>query len=209
MKTNNKNQIEKLGSQSAQCVETAKQQQADAPAKPTSTARQAVDQAVAKHSTPTGGDLTDKDNAEQAARAARVDTRLFIDFEFRKANRTLPTPKVLALLHQQAPAAYRLAEVVGRWVWVTFKEQPAAELRQTLSQIGFHWNRERQAWQHPCGKFSLGSNTDPHEKTTMRGAHGGHLGKLDWNAIGVPNKCMESRDLRPPGWQRAWQGWPR
>ena len=46
MKTNTKNQIEKLGSQSAQCVETAKQQKADAPAKPTSTARQAVEQAV-------------------------------------------------------------------------------------------------------------------------------------------------------------------
>jgi hypothetical protein len=159
MKTNTKNQIEKLGSQSAQCVETA-QKQAET-AKTASTARQAVEQAVAKHSTPTAGDLTDKDLAEQAV---RKDTRLFIDFEFRKANRMLPTPKVLALLHQQAPAAYRLAEVVGRWVWVTFKEQPAAELRQTLSQIGFHWNRERQAWQHPCGKFSLGSNTDPHEK---------------------------------------------
>jgi hypothetical protein len=90
--------------------------------------------------------------------------RLPIDSEARKANRTLPTPKVLALLHQQAPAAYRLAEVVGKWVWVTFKEQPAAEIRQQLAQLGFHWNRERQAWQHPCGLFSLGSAQDPHEK---------------------------------------------
>jgi hypothetical protein len=132
MKTNTKNQIEKLGSQSAQCVETANKQ-ADAPAK------------------------TEPNEQKQ-------DTRLPIDTEARKANRMLPTPKVLSLLHQQAPAAYRLAEVVGRWVWVMFKEQPAAELRQTLSQIGFHWNRERQAWQHPCGKFSLGSSTNPHDK---------------------------------------------
>jgi hypothetical protein len=29
---------------------------------------------------------------------------------------------------------------------------------------GFHWNRERQAWQHPCGQFRLSSNNDPHEK---------------------------------------------
>jgi len=50
-----------------------------------------------------------------------------IDAEKRKANRTLPLPKVLNLLHAQLPAAYRLAEVVGKWVWVTFKEQPAAE----------------------------------------------------------------------------------
>jgi hypothetical protein len=94
----------------------------------------------------------------------RKDNRLPIDSEARKQNRTLPTPKVLNLLHQQLPAAYRLAEVVGKWVWVRFTEQPAAEIRQTLAQLGFHWNRERQAWQHPCGQFSLGSAQDPHEK---------------------------------------------
>ena len=94
----------------------------------------------------------------------RKDNRLPIDSEARKANRTLPTPKVLALLNQQLPAAYRLAEVVGKWIWVQFKEQPAAEIRQQLAQLGFHWNRERQAWQHPCGQFSLSSAQDPHEK---------------------------------------------
>ena len=94
----------------------------------------------------------------------KKDNRLPIDRETRKANRTLPTPKVLNLLHTQLPAAYRLAEVVGKWVWVTFKETPAAEIRQQLAQLGFHWNRDRQAWQHPCGKFSLGSQADPHEK---------------------------------------------
>jgi hypothetical protein len=94
----------------------------------------------------------------------KKDNRLPIDAEKRKQNRTLPTPKVLNLLHTQLPAVYRLAEVVGRWVWVTFKEQLAAEVRQQLAQFGFHWNRERQAWQHPCGKFSLGSQADPREK---------------------------------------------
>ncbi len=130
----------------------------------TSTVRQEVDAVVAKHSTPTGGDVTAKDIAEQKARAERVDTRLPIDSEARKQNRTLPTPKVLSALHQQLPAAYRLAEVVGKWVWVRFTETPAAEIRQQLAQLGFHWNRERQAWQHPCGKFSLSSSADPHEK---------------------------------------------
>ena len=103
-------------------------------------------------------------SAEAQAPVQKPDNRLPIDSEKRKQNRTLPTPKVLNLLHTQLPAVYRLAEVVGKWVWVTFKEQPAAEVRQQLAQLGFHWNRERQAWQHPCGKFSLGSQADPHEK---------------------------------------------
>ena len=103
-------------------------------------------------------------SSHQSYPADRPDNRLPIDSEARKANRMLPTPKVLNLLLTTAPDAYRLAEVVGKWVWVTFKEQPAAEIRQQLAQLGFHWNRERQAWQHPCGAFSLGSASDPHER---------------------------------------------
>ena len=94
-----------------------------------------------------------------------------IDSEQRKANRTLPTPKVLNLLFQQAPAAYRLAEVVGKWIWIRFPEGPSGpqdigrwRCHQQLAQLGFHWNRERQAWQHPCGQFRLSSSSDPHEK---------------------------------------------
>ena len=94
----------------------------------------------------------------------RVDTRLPIDTEARKANRTLPTEKVLTLLQQQDRRLWELAEVVGKWIWVQFKEQPAASLRQQLAQVGFHWNRERQAWQHPCGAFRLRGAGDPHEK---------------------------------------------
>ena len=96
--------------------------------------------------------------------AAKPDTRLPIDSEARKANRTLPTDKVLALLHTVNPDLFNLAEVVGKWIWVQFKEQPAATLRQQLAQLGFHWNRERQAWQHPCGAFRLRGAGDPHEK---------------------------------------------
>ena len=95
---------------------------------------------------------------------AKPDTRLPIDSEARKANRTLPTDKVLALLHTVNPDLFNLAEVVGKWIWVQFKEQPAASLRQQLAQLGFHWNRERQAWQHPCGAFRLRGSGDPHDK---------------------------------------------
>ena len=96
----------------------------------------------------------------------KPDNRLPIDSEARKKNRTLPTEKVLQMLQTAAPDAFRLAEVVGRWVWVTFSEQPAAEIRQQLAQLGFHWNRERQAWQHPCGQFRLSSAGDPRERYT-------------------------------------------
>ena len=95
---------------------------------------------------------------------AKADNRLPIDGEARKKNRTLPTPKVLNLLLNSLPDVYRAAEVVGKWVWVTFKETPAAEIRQQLAQLGFHWNRERQAWQHPCGQFRLASQQDPHNR---------------------------------------------
>ena len=98
------------------------------------------------------------------APAAKPDNRLPIDTEARKKNRTLPTEKVLALLQQQDRRLWEMAEVVGKWIWVSFSEQPAPTVRQTLAQLGFHWNRERQSWQHPCGQFRLSSAGDPHEK---------------------------------------------
>ena len=98
------------------------------------------------------------------AQPERKDNRLPIDSEARKKNRTLPTEKVLTLLQQQDRRLWELAEVVGKWVWVSFSESPAPTVRQTLAQLGFHWNRTRQAWQHPCGQFRLSSAGDPHEK---------------------------------------------
>ena len=102
--------------------------------------------------------------AAPSAPAAKPDNRQPIDTEARKQNRTLPITKVLELLKTSNPGLFNLAEVVGRWVWVTFRETPAPESRQQLAQLGFHWNRERQAWQHPCGAFRLRSQSDPHEK---------------------------------------------
>ena len=102
--------------------------------------------------------------AAPQAQPVKTDSRLPIDTETRKKNRTLPTPKVLELLKNANPGLFNLAEVVGKWIWVAFRETPAPELRQQLAQIGFHWNRERQAWQHPCGAFRLRGFQDPHEK---------------------------------------------
>ena len=94
----------------------------------------------------------------------RPDNRLPIDSEARKKNRTLPTEKVLQMFQTASPELFRVAEVVGKWIWVSFTEQPAAEVRLQLAQLGFHWNRTRQAWQHPCGQFRLSSAGDPRER---------------------------------------------
>lgn len=104
--------------------------------------------------------------AQAVSTAAKPDNRLPIDTEARKKNRTLPTEKVLQMLQTASPDLFRIAEVVGKWIWVSFTEQPAAEVRQTLAQLGFHWNRQRQAWQHPCGQFRLSSAGDPRERYT-------------------------------------------
>jgi hypothetical protein len=101
---------------------------------------------------------------EQQAQPEKKDSRLPIDTEARKKNRSLPTEQVLALLQLQDRRLWELAEVVGNWIWVSFSEQPAPTVRQTLAQLGFHWNRTRQSWQHPCGSFRLSSSGDPREK---------------------------------------------
>jgi hypothetical protein len=108
--------------------------------------------------------LSSNNTAAAEAPAQKPDNRLPIDAEARKKNRILPITKVLELLKTSNPGLFNLAEVVGRWIWVAFRETPAPELRQQLAQLGFHWNRERQAWQHPCGAFRLRSMTDPHQK---------------------------------------------
>ncbi len=66
-------------------------------------------------------------------------------------NRTLDSETLLAVLRGNAPRFFELAEVVGRWVWIQFAEQQPREITSRLSELGFHWNNTRQAWQHPCG----------------------------------------------------------
>ena len=102
--------------------------------------------------------------APQTQATDKRDRRLPIDTAARLKNRCLHTAKVLELLKTSHAGLFNLSEVVGQWVWVQFRETPAPELRQILAQLGFHWNRERQAWQHPCGQFRLRGFQDPHEK---------------------------------------------
>ena len=89
----------------------------------------------------------DKINGEAKPKLPRL------DFELRRNNRALPTAKVLEVLQGEAPTFWEKAEVVGKWVWIQFTEKQPREVTAVLSQLGFHWNNKRQAWQHPCGQF--------------------------------------------------------
>jgi hypothetical protein len=153
MKTNNKKSVQGLGSRSAQLSSTDTNIPATAGA---------VAPVEKKDTTVRVSEQ--RDLGQPSSGGLGKPHRLPIDAEARKKNRTLPITKVLELLKTSNPGLFNLAEVVGRWVWVAFRETPAPEMRQQLAQLGFHWNRERQAWQHPCGVFRLGSVQDPHER---------------------------------------------
>jgi hypothetical protein len=104
-------------------------------------------------------------NTQPKAPEAQAAAYSYVNYLQREENRALSTDKVLDLLRQWLPKAYDLAEVVGKWVWVTFPEQPAETIRGQLSQFGFHWNNSRKCWQHPCGQFATeGSGADPRQK---------------------------------------------
>ena len=85
--------------------------------------------------------------AEQPVRSALPR----IDFRLRRRNRSLNCARLVRMLRRECPDLYERAEVVGRWVWVQFHQPPAVNLRRQLAELGFHWNRSRQAWQHPGG----------------------------------------------------------
>ena len=82
-----------------------------------------------------------------------------INLELRRANRRLQTEKLLALLSNETPNFFELAEVVGKWVWIQFSEKQPPTVTRVLAELGFHWNNNRQTWQHPCG-------TIPDERAT-------------------------------------------
>lgn len=84
----------------------------------------------------------------------------------RKANpnRVLGTMDVLHRLQDGCPIAFDAARVVGRWVWLEFESKPADSVRAFVGELGFHWNRQRQAWQHPCGMFCTRSPGEPRFK---------------------------------------------
>lgn len=99
--------------------------------------------------------------AEQPARSALPP----INFRLRRRNRFLSADRLVHRLRAVAPDLYERAEVVGRWVWVQFHQPPAVNLRRQLAELGFHWNRTRQVWQHPGGgRPSSGAVGNPRQR---------------------------------------------
>ena len=102
-----------------------------------------------------------KNRSEQLSTANRPQ----INFARRLANRSLNTEKLLALLRREVPSVFALAEVVGKWVWIQFADKQPGEVTRVLAELGFHWNRARQAWQHPCGLYrDVAATFDPRRK---------------------------------------------
>ena len=92
-------------------------------------------------------------NSELKSRSEQLSTPKLarINFARRRMNRSLDTLHLLNLLRSRAPEFFGIAEVVGKWVWIQFAEKQPASITSQLSELGFHWNDVRQAWQHPCG----------------------------------------------------------
>ena len=103
-------------------------------------------------------------NAVQQS-SKKPDSRPRINLARRKANQRLKTDRLLALLRKETPNFFALAEVVGQWVWIQFADKQPPTVTSVLAELGFHWNRKRQSWQHPCGLFRDQSVTfDPRKK---------------------------------------------
>lgn len=60
---------------------------------------------------------------------------------------------------QQAVALGAKTEIVGSWVWCSFDHKPDQSVRDSLKQLGFHWNHKRSVWQL-AGRRSFGSKED-------------------------------------------------
>jgi len=74
------------------------------------------------------------------------------------------TLSLLERLKTEMPEIWDQAQVVGKWVWLEFNVPPLATVRTKLKELGFHWNRERTCWQHPCGISRPRSSHDPKDK---------------------------------------------
>jgi hypothetical protein len=107
---------------------------------------------------------TNSDSRLQNRTAQRNSEQLHrIDFRQRFFNRGLSTDKVLDMLYHETPRFWELCQVVGKWVWIQFAEKQPPTVTAELARLGFHWNRKRQVWQHPCGNFRTGTHRDPRE----------------------------------------------
>jgi len=64
------------------------------------------------------------------------------------------------------------AELVGRWVWVSFPDTPEEATRKALKEFGFQWSPRRGKWAHNCGVPTKSAHqSDPWAKYGSRVVH--------------------------------------
>ena len=107
---------------------------------------------------------SERETATQETGTVNAPVKPYVNFAERDFNRKLSVEKVLEKLERWMPEQFQLAEVVGKWIWITFPEPPIERVRAELSQLGFHWNNTRKCWQHPCGETLPRGTQEPREK---------------------------------------------
>ena len=75
-------------------------------------------------------------------------------------------PSTLAEVQALAvfPEALEYAQLVGRWIWITFPSKPSEQCREFLKERKYRWNKQRGAWQNACGFFTRRAPYDPRVK---------------------------------------------
>jgi hypothetical protein len=106
----------------------------------------------------------ESESATQETGTVNAPVKPYVNFAERDFNRKLSVEKVLEKLERWMPEQFKLAEVVGKWIWISFPEPPIERIRAELSQLGFHWNNTRKCWQHPCGETLPRGTQEPREK---------------------------------------------
>jgi hypothetical protein len=76
-----------------------------------------------------------------------------IDLKLRRTRRTFNVFHMVNLIKKEAPELAPLTSRVGGWLWLRFDGVQPPDVTARVAQLGFHWNNNRQVWQHPCGKF--------------------------------------------------------
>ena len=113
-----------------------------------------TEQAEHKKNTMKTNNKNQKSKAQNRPEQSSSEGGRQINLKRRFENRALNTENLLALLRNESPNFFSLAEVVGKWVWIQFESKQPVLVTRALSELGFHWNNTRQAWQHPCGTLA-------------------------------------------------------
>src|SRR4030095_15631750 len=87
---------------------------------------------------------SETETAPQETGSLNAPVKPYVNFAERDFNRKLSVEKVLEKLERWMPEQFKLAEVVGKWIWISFPEPPIERVRAELSHLGFHWKNNRK-----------------------------------------------------------------